>query len=195
MPQEAAFARRKRRKAAGGKAKWCFPPGPPSFPYELSALRLRCWAARVAEGFSEFPLSAEETLCKFAATFPLRAVLQPLGAGDMLAVLSFAGCGLRQPKGSLREEPAPQWGVARNGQRFRSEAEAYAGIRRSRMTEGARASCFTRQAAKYSYSANSSFPLLCSPPHIKSSKPIRLSWPAAVADCVHPLRPGAFRTV
>ncbi|MBQ3486178.1 MAG: hypothetical protein IJA77_11840, partial [Clostridia bacterium] len=67
---------------------------------------LRCWAARVAEGLTEFPLSAEETLCKFAATFPLRAVLQPLGAGNMLAVLSFAGCGLMQPKGALSRELA-----------------------------------------------------------------------------------------
>ena len=133
---EISFTARQAYSAAGGRfraskaahsrrgeSKMVLSPRSPSFPYELSALRLRCWAARVAEGFSEFPLSAEETLCKFAATFPLRAVLQPLGAGNMFAVLSFAGCGLKQPKGSLREEPAPRWGVARNGQRFRSEAE------------------------------------------------------------------------
>ncbi|MBQ3485999.1 MAG: hypothetical protein IJA77_10945, partial [Clostridia bacterium] len=61
-------------------------------------------------GFFEFPLSAEETLCKFAATFPLRAVLQPLGAGNMFAVLNFAGCGLRRPKGSLSRELASPHG-------------------------------------------------------------------------------------
>ena len=70
LEQEAAFARRKRRKAAGGKPTWAF-PRTPSCPFELVE-RLLCGAALVAQGCSEFPLSAEATLRKIAALFLCR---------------------------------------------------------------------------------------------------------------------------
>ena len=64
----AAFARRKRRKAAGGKIKKIFPPVPPSLLCG-SVERLLCLAALGAEDSFEFPLNAEGLLCKIAALF------------------------------------------------------------------------------------------------------------------------------
>ena len=66
---EAAFARRKRRKAAGGNRKrGDSPRSPPLALLELRE-RLFCLAALVAEDSFEFPLNAEGILCKIAALF------------------------------------------------------------------------------------------------------------------------------
>ena len=73
---EAAFARRKRRKAAGGNRKWTIPPGPPLVPMRCEK-RLQSWAALVAEGSLEYLHKAEAPLCKVAARVPLRVSMQP----------------------------------------------------------------------------------------------------------------------
>ena len=73
----AAFARRKRRKAAGGKSTWTFPRTPSCFLAAVRAAAMRGGSG--CRGFSEFPPSAEGILCKIAARAPLRVVLQPQG--------------------------------------------------------------------------------------------------------------------
>ena len=64
---EAAFARRNRRKAAGG-IEWRFPrtPAPSLFVARAAATR----GGSGCRGSLEFPPSAEAILCKFAALLP-----------------------------------------------------------------------------------------------------------------------------
>jgi len=80
MKSEAAFARRKRRKAAGGNRKGRFPPDP---LLSFAACIRGCFAGRLGlqRGALNFRNNAEAPLCKFAATAPVQAVVQPLRPG------------------------------------------------------------------------------------------------------------------
>ena len=59
-----------------GESQRGLSPGPPPAPLELVE-RLQAGAALVAQGCSEFPLSAEATLRKIAARTPLQVERQP----------------------------------------------------------------------------------------------------------------------
>ena len=117
----AAFARRKRRKAAGGKRKQRFPPVPPCSPGQVGEAAAS-GAAPVAEGFFEFPLSAEETLCKVAASSPLRPSCGRWGLDGV--ALSYVPA-LATLEAAKRLPPGGSW------------------HRRKAMTEGDCASCCT----------------------------------------------------
>ena len=75
---EAAFARRKRRKAAVGNRKWTIPPGPPLAPMRCIK-RLHMFGGSGCRGLLELPHKAEASLYKVAAQVPLRASMQPQG--------------------------------------------------------------------------------------------------------------------
>ena len=73
---EAAFARRKRRKAAGGKIV-DFPPGPPA-PFLRQVKRLQSLAAPVAEDCFEFPPAGGSNPSQSRRTPSSEALVQPL---------------------------------------------------------------------------------------------------------------------